>query len=468
MLDLMEIYNPWKKNPNWRQEGIKRFIFEKVYQSLSSPAITVIKGTRQCGKTFLIKQIISQLLAQGVLPDSIDYFLFDDPDLARYVESNLTAFANYLKGEAKNKKVYYVFLDEFQKVKDLTNVIKVFFEGETSIKFIISGSSSLLISEKVSESLYGRTQTFLLYPFSFQEFASAKIRESQFTALTAEIQSKLNLFTEDPAKSFKILKEIYLSYQLVIDKLVSPLFLNYALVGGYPKASLSETEKEAFLYLKEIKQAYLEKDIVNLLKIESLKEFENLISLLSLQAGGLTNYSSLQVKVGIAFQTLKKFLNILESTYLITRLSPYFSSKITSLKKMPKIFFNDVGLRNFFAATFTPKEAEKEIGAIAEGLVYSQLLKELTWKLDGLGKIYFWRSPDGNEIDFILKLGKELIPLEVKFQKEVKLGRGIKEFLKREELRHIIILTRDYFDQKELDNIIFSYLPLHLFALTTA
>lgn len=457
------IYNPWWKNPDFTQGGLKRAIFSKLVDSLKHQYITVLKGPRQCGKSFLIKQVITWLLKNGISADSIFYFLFDDTDLLNYIEEHPKEFLNYLSLKAEKSNRIYVVLDEFQKVKNLNNLVKTLYEAGLSIKFIVLGSSSLLISEKASESLMGRTQTFYLEPFSLGEYIEFKVKEFP----VKEVQHATGGFFLNPNRdSFLELESIYKKYHFTLSREIEDLVKYYLLVGGYPQSILSPTADMGFLRLKEIKQAYLEKDIVGLLRIEKIRDFEKLIKLLSLQTCKLLNYAGVQRDLGISFQTLKKFINILESTYITTLCPVYTSSKITSLKKTPKVFFHDIGLRNLFSETYDEIGYQKEKGEIVENFIYAQLLKFNLWELNGFGNILFWRNQFGNEIDFIFSHKKNIIPVEVKLNGI--LSRGAFEFLNRMDLDNIVVITENKFGiERKLNKNIFN-LPLGFFGLGLA
>ncbi len=218
--------------------------------------------------------------------------------------------------------------------------------------------------------------------------------------------------------------------------------------------------------INEIKQAFIEKDIVSLLRIEKLKEFDKLLKVLALQSGNLLNFNDLQTAVGINYQTLISFFNILESTYLWSLLPVYTTNKISSIKKRPKSYFGDVGLRNFLSMTFNFTQMKKEKGPIAENFIFSQLKKFNSSHLNNMGNLYFWRSPDGNEIDFIFEYGKSIVPIEVKYQdiSKIKINRGFQTFLKKENLRNAIIVTENQFELVQQNGLNFFIIPLVMFA----
>ena len=465
---LLSLYNPWWTNPDWDQTGVDRELYQKIIASIrNSSYVTVLKGCRQGGKTFLIKQCIATLLKEGVAPQNIFYFLFDDPELANYIENNPNEFGNFLRNEMESKGKLFVFFDEFQKVKGITELTKIFYETGSQIKFVLTGSSSLTIADKISESLLGRTETFILYPFSFREFLTIHISDLPFSFPLEKSFQPISNFLKDPKKSFQQLSDFYSQYHYAFANFSSQFLPRYLLTGGYPQAALASGIEDSLLRLKEIKQTFIEKDIIKLLRIEKLKEFESVLRVLAIQSSSLINYSDLQMTVGINYETLKNFLNIVEAAYLWFPITVFSTNKISSIKKQPKAYFNDIGLRNFLASTFDLNQAEKEKGLIAENFVYNQLTKFNQNQLNGLAEIQFWRSPDGNEVDFIFQYGGKLLPIEVKFQrtKQIKIGRGFQIFLQKMELEQAIIISDNIIEIRRANNCDVFIIPLVVFSL---
>lgn len=465
---LLTLYNPWWTDPNWEQKGVARELYHKLFYSIqNSPYITVLKGCRQSGKTFLIKQCISALLKEGISPQNIFYFLLDDPELASYIETNPNEFGNFLKNELQARGKLFVFFDEFQKVKGITELAKIFYESDSQIKFVLTGSSSLVIADKISESLLGRTETFILYPFSFREFLSVHIADFPFSFPLETCWEPIANFLRNPSDSYELLSQHFSQYHYAYQTFASQYLTRYLLTGGYPQAALASQIEASFLRLKEIKQTFVEKDIVKLLRIEKLKEFDNLLRVLALQSGNLINFNDLQSTVGINYETLKNFLNIVEAAYLWYPVTIFSTNKIASIKKQPKAYFNDVGLRNFLAATFDVTQLEKEKGFIAENFVYNQLTKFNQNQLNGLAQIQFWRSPDGNEVDFIFEYSGKLLPIEVKFQRteQIKIPRGYQIFIQKLELKQAIIISADSLEVRQVNDCDVFIIPMILFAM---
>jgi len=251
------------KKANISQSGIKRTLMGPLFQEKDKNNITVLKGARQTGKSFLFKMIISKLIKNGVNPHHIYYINFDDTSLRDKTNENLDVFKNFILNEIKQhqgSKLYF-FIDEFQKVKNITDLIKILFESTNHVKFYLSGSSSLVISEKISESLLGRTSEYILNTLSFKELIDCK-----YQLPTINLEQLLN----DPQR---IIKKFNLYKEDIIHE-----FKQFMLYGGYPKLTETNNRLEKIKILKDNIDNYINKDILGELKIERINEYKKLCS----------------------------------------------------------------------------------------------------------------------------------------------------------------------------------------------
>ncbi|MFQ5651230.1 MAG: ATP-binding protein [bacterium] len=361
----------------------------------------------------------------------------------------------------------FVFIDEFQKVARITELVKLFYESGSEIKFVLTGSSSMLIADKISESLLGRTETFILYPFSFREFLSISASDWPFSLSLSTSSEVVQRFLIAPEAAFADVQEHYSQNHYAYQSIVSQQLPRYLLTGGYPQAALAANSEEAFLRLKEIKQTFVEKDIVSLLRIEKLAAFDRCLRMLALQSGMLIQYNDLQTGIGVNFQTIKQFLNIVEATYFWSPIQVYSTNRISTIKKRPKAYFSDLGMRNYLASTFDRTQLEKEKGEIAENFVYLHLLRLQQYRLKGMAKLAFWRSPDGNEVDFVLGSGANVLPIEVKFQKsgQVKIQRGFHIFLRKLELEQAIVVSNSTLEERRTSECRIFIIPIVLLGM---
>jgi predicted AAA+ superfamily ATPase len=271
-------------------------------------------------------------------------------------------------------------------------------------KFIVSGSGSIELKEKIHESLVGRKRIFELNPVSFEEFVNFKTNY--------RYDKKLNEFFEiEKEKTETFLKE----------------YLNF---GGYPRVILEEKLEEKIKIIDEIFRSYLEKDISYLLKVERIDAFSSLIKILASQIGKLINYSEISSTLGISIQSVKNYLWYAEKTFVIQRLTPYFKNPRKEITKSPTVYFYDLGLKNYALDLFGKIDFSTGNGFLFQNFVFN-ILKE---KIRFTGaKIHFWRTKDKAEIDFVVDFGKKVLPIEVKFKKlkDCVIERPIRSFIEK-------------------------------------
>jgi hypothetical protein len=190
-----------------------------------------------------------------------------------------------------------------------------------------------------------------------------------------------------------------------MEELVS-LYEEYIKYGGYPKITLTRETDKKTKYLNQIIDTYVKKDIRDLAEITDIDKFNRLLETLASQSGRLLNVTELANTVNISRITLEKYLFLLEETYIIKLVRPYSNNKRKELFKTPKIFFFDTGLMNILWLKEFPKEI---LGEAFETSIFSELVKKY-----GAEKVYFWRTTDKKEIDFIIKNLNIPLPIEAK------------------------------------------------------
>ena len=413
---------------------IERFIEPDIKSCLGKPKVLILKGARQTGKTTLLKKIKSDLeiKKQKTLFFSIDLEinnpLFQDPKL----------LISFLERQAADRFLY-LFLDEFQHIKQAGLFLKVVFDQlKDKVQIIVSGSSSLEIT-KNTEFLTGRKIEFYLSTLQFREF------------LPANFPTKESFLWEEPDQ----IREFDLIYR---EELKNKL-AEFIYFGSYPEIATTREVKFKKILLKELISSYLQKDIAGFLKIEKVKEFNALSKILADQIGNLVNKNELRTTVNLDSATLNKYLATLENTYVFDFLKPYYQNIRKELRKMNKVFINDFGMRN----VLLDKGSENNFfyddirGEEAENFVYLELKQKIS-----PGNPYFYRTISKAEIDFIIFREEKFIPLEVKFRNKV--SRNIplvmKNFSSKYSVDYFVVITKNFFslDQKEKK----LFLPIYL------
>lgn len=414
---------PILKGINYMKKRLaKRTLFDKILPWLDERKILIIKGARQTGKTTLLKQLKAYLDDQK---KSTIYFPVDQ-ELNNPIFSNHKLFIKILTeryGLASTKKLY-VFLDEFQYIKNAGMFLKNIFDAQgENLQLIVSGSSSLDIT-KNSEFLTGRKIDFLLSCFSFKEFLST--RDFSISAAPFSLTEKSGL------------SDFYTLYRNILEQAL----LDYTNWGGYPEVTMTANENKRLILLKEIIRTYIEKDIALFLRVENISGFNNLIQILASQIGSLVNREEIGTTLGIGKNTVKKYLEILQGTFVFSFVRPFFTNIRKELTKMPKVFVSDPGIVKVALNAQNISRYSLINGRVVENFVYNELVKN-----NDDANIFYYRTVGGAEIDFVLKSENGLCPIEAKFRKGAqKTPVAIKNFLKKYEKdsKLNLVLTQDY------------------------
>lgn len=405
----------------------KRKIVDKINKFLKTKDVLVLHGARQVGKTSLMLYLIEEL--KKGQDDNIFYF---DLEISRFLElanAGYDEFFNYLAatGYDKNKKAF-VFLDEIQYLDDPSKFLKLFHDNYSDkIKLIVSGSSSFEIKRKFKNSLVGRTVNFEIWPLSFEEFLIFKNKKYDISAG--------NL----PEAAIEELKKLY---------------KEYAVYGAYPRIVLESDIFKKEVYLNQIINTYIKKDIGDLARIKDISKFNKLIEILAAQTGNLINILELSGTAGLARQTIEEYLFLLENTYIIKLVKPFHRNLRSELFKTPKIYFVDHGLASILSFKNFPRTIA---GNIFETAVFSDLLKKY-----GSDNVHFWRTSAKQEVDFIVNKNKTIWPIEVKINSGSFRPAAMDYFVKEYKIknRNLVFLEGKRKNNKSdqiKDKIIYSY-----------
>jgi len=389
---------------------INRNLLKEIRKHLSKKEISLIVGPRQAGKTTLMMILKAELEKKG------DPTLFLNMDIERDLRFFASQESLVRKIELElGKKGGYVFINEIQRKENAGLFLKGIYDMNLPYKLIVSGSGSLELKEKIHESLVGRKRIFELNTLSFDEFVNFKTNNKYSSRLT---------------EFFSLEKER-----------TSELLIEYLNFGGYPRVVLEETAKEKRSIIDEIFRSYLEKDISFLLRVERIDAFRNLVTLLAGQIGQLINLSEISNTIGISVLTLKNYLWYGEKTFIFNRLLPYFSNIRKEITRSPKIYFFDLGLRNYCLGIFGTVAKSVGYGHVFENLVYNMIRQRIQTTGSSL---HFWRTKDKAEVDFIIKKGDRIIPLEIKYGKINKISRSFRSFIERYHPSDAYIVTPEY------------------------
>ncbi|MBI9108276.1 MAG: ATP-binding protein [Spirochaetales bacterium] len=331
---------------------IKRNIEAELFQAAKEYPVITILGPRQSGKTTLAKMCF---------PDYV-YANLEDPELRALAVNDPKSFLKMYQAP--------VVIDEIQNVPELLSWIQVIVDESprTKAQFVLTGSHQLMLGEAVSQSLAGCTAVLTLPPFSFKEMGSEYMKSDR-----------------------------------------NILMLN----GFMPR--LHEQDIRPRRFYSDYFQTYVERDVRKLMAIENQQAFELFLKLLAGRAGQEINFSSLSNQVGISSPQLKKWLSILEASFIVFRLPPFHSNFGKRLTKSPKIYFMEVGLAVYLLGIETAEQLERDpvFGSLFENMVIADIYKERLNR-GYEPSLYFFRDHHQNEVDLLYPAGSSHLPVEIK------------------------------------------------------
>jgi uncharacterized protein len=376
---------------------IKRNLKNDVVETLEYAPVVLINGARQSGKSTFAKEMIQE----GKLTN---YITMDDPGiLSKINRSPIDFLENLPTGTV---------IDEVQKIPELFSAIKyVVDNNRVPGRFLLTGSANILLLPKLADSLAGRIAIHTLMPFSVGEFANKK-------------EDFIDWLFSDDFTHFKVKEE--LTNDQLFAKIAS---------GSYPEILTSNySENNQTRWYNDYINTLLIRDIRDMSDISGLNDIPALLSVLAARTGGVLNTSDISRSIDIPNTTLKRYLNLLHSLYLVNFLKPWSTNFGKRLVKSPKIYLNDTGFCLHLLEKNQESLAQDRVlfGHILENFIILEIQKQITWSLKK-PSMYYLRTQDKKEIDLILESrGGQIIAIEIKASSNFKMDSvdNIKEFAK--------------------------------------
>jgi predicted AAA+ superfamily ATPase len=330
---------------------IKRDIEPILLSAAQQYPVVTLTGPRQSGKTTLVK---------AAFPDH-QYCNLEQPDIRQLASTDPNGFFALFNEP--------LIIDEVQRVPELLSWLQVRVdESGGHGRYILTGSHQLKLHEAISQSLAGRTALLRLLPFSFSELADEKVPFDKGAMMHRGFMPRIYDHDLDPTFAYR----------------------NYY-------------------------QTYVERDLRQLIQIRNLTPFERFMKLLAGRVGQPVNLNSLGNDVGVSGTTLVEWLSILEASYIIFRLTPYYRNFGKRLIKSPKIYFVEPGLAAWLLGIESPEQAMRDPlhGNLFENMVIVDVLKERL-NLGAEPNLYFWRDSNKNEVDLLFDRNRSVVPIEIK------------------------------------------------------
>ncbi len=411
-----------------------RRLYKILLSEKENNKVSIILGPRQVGKTTLLKQL-HQIICKTNEGIYLDLDIISNFEKVSTYE-NLINFLTLNGYNKDNKSFFYLFLDEFQRYAGFSRILKNIYDNHNNIKIYATGSSAIKIKDEIQESLAERKNLYYLMPLDFEEFI---------------------IFRDDKEALQQLKNVARLKGLEIVTSVLSGLLEEFLIFGGYPEVILTSSVKGKVKVLNSIFDLYVKKDLLEYLNINKLLNVKRLIEVLSVNHGQKIKYDELAQICSLKEYEVRNYLEILKETFLIVDVRPFFTNKNKEIVKIPKIYFIDPGVRNFFLNNFAGLNKRADDGFLFEGFVLGEFLKA------GMGNIKYWQDKNKREVDFVIDHVHRQIPVEVKFKRSLKRNDflGIKAYLKQYPATRESFLvnpTSQYKDNSTNINIILPYL----------
>ena len=344
--------------------------------------VVVLTGARQTGKTTLVRD----LLPEPGSPPPV-YFSLDDPD------ERLRLAADPVRRLDHGNRL--VILDEVQKQAALLDAVKLLADRKKGHRFLLLGSSQILLLRQVRESLAGRVTLLELWPLALAEKTEGdRVPDTGLDRIWQQGEPAVRRLVKaapssESARAWRGRAEEHLLW------------------GGYP-ALEPLPEEERRIWLRDFRRTYLERDLADLGRVADLDQFALAQNLLAARTGQLLSYAEVSRELGVAANTVKRYVRFLEISYQVFLLRPLLPTVTARLVKTPKLYWTDPGLGRLLA-----DRMGVENGAIFETAIVDELLRWLSWHADP-PRTSFYRTHGGREVDIVLHSPQFLLALEVK------------------------------------------------------
>jgi predicted AAA+ superfamily ATPase len=367
-----------------------RNIEQQLNKWIKSKEVIMIYGARQVGKTTFIKNYLKSKSHSILLNCEL-------PEVSEILSSLNVVRIKQLFG---NNKI--IALDEAQSISNIGLILKLIYDEMGEYKIIATGSSSFDLSSHVAEALTGRNIKFEMFPLSMDE-----IEKSKGNIQLVELENETLIY------------------------------------GSYPEiVDIAFDRKQ--IKIRNLSSDYLFRDVLIHERIKSPDLVRTLLRALALQIGSQVSHSELANILKVSRQTVVKYIELLEKSFIIFRLKSYSSNLRSEIKRSSKYYFYDIGIRNAIINNFAPISLRNDVGAIWENFCISERIKYL--RNNGIDKeLFFWRSYDGAEIDLIEIKDQQIDAFEFKWRikRKVSIPKTFKE--KYSPKSYKIITRENYF-----------------------
>lgn len=432
--NLFFLNNPWRRGEFSLQDGIiERDLFLQAVDCLDDPEILLLTGLRQTGKSTLARQLIYYLLTKRqVAPAKIFYFTFDDISLRQQLNASLPSFLTTIEkllgGDAAGFGQIWIIVDEVQKLPGFIEYVKALHDSGYPVKWVLTGSSALELMSQIRESLAGRVMQLTVHPFTEGEQFRAR---GMTPPDKKQVRAMLTGARQLDEVELRRQQAALLPFRKEIERVTDDILL----YGSLPAVVKAADGERRLALLRSYRDTYLEQDIRGIVKDDKLWVYQRTMEILAGRTGDLLNYAEIAGQTGVAVDTIKRYVAILEKTFLIRELTTYSRNVRAEQLKSPRIYFTDLGIRNMLLGITDLALLERLniLGASIENFVVQRLESELSLTRSH-ARLHYWRTKTREEVDLVVATAETLLPIEIKSDRtpQKRYLKGISKFLDKE------------------------------------
>ncbi|MBU1158847.1 MAG: ATP-binding protein, partial [Candidatus Thermoplasmatota archaeon] len=426
-------------NPQWRGESlaehVEEIILRESIEELTSFAddrqIVLVTGPRRSGKTTAITKTMQDLLDRGVNPKNTMYFSFDEV-LSRehtVLEDVVSYFLeNVVPTKPSKKNPVFLFLDEIQFIHEWPTILKRIYETKPNVKIFASGSSSLGLRKGMGESLAGRAFDITIPTLSFREYLAFK---------GIEVPRIPPIGSDTPVPE---------SFMLIQNEVTNAL-ANYLVRGGYPETVDMQPITKVHRYIRQsVLDRVVYHDLPETESIASPASMMHLLKILASMSSQMFEIANIAPDIGMKAQTASKYLSILERAMLFSTCYNYTKSMVKQARSSKRSYLTDTGLISALLG-LDDSTGTQELGRLAETAAYNHLSRT--------SQIFFWRDPQGNEVDIVLPSRHGPVPIELKYQTSIYKSdaKGLARFCDVHGCSRAYLVTKDRDGTMELGDV---------------
>ncbi len=354
----------------------KRWITSLVLPAVSTFPVVIISGARQVGKSTFLRN------------EFRDFKYISLDDFSSLQQAKMSPASLWADSD-------HVIIDEAQKAPELFPAIKLSVDNSKKRRFILSGSSNILLLKRISETLAGRAVYFEMLPMSFGEIEGGTDAPRNFPELWKKDFSIKEGGLED------------------IDS------VSMMLRGFMPPLMHIAASSDVLLWWEGYVKTYVERDVRELLHVESLLDFKKVLDSLAIRTGNIMNQTEVARDAGVSQPTTYRYIKLLEISNIINRTPSYYQNRSKRITKSPKLYFVDPGLSVYLSGYYEKESLSKarEAGNFFETMVYMHL-RVASELLVPKAKIFYWRTTTGKEVDFVIEHGRNLLAFEAKLTRQ--------------------------------------------------